>query len=168
MIVVSNTSPLTNLAAIGQFDLLRQMYGQLYIPEGVWSELNAGGKRWPGCAEVEAANWIERRRVENQPLVTALMRDLDRGEAESADKEHPIVLAVEMGADLLLLDEKEGRHAAMRFDLVIIGIVGLLLAAKVSGKVESVQSSLDKLRQEAGFFLSETLYQAILEQAEES
>ena len=49
MIVVCNTSPLTNLAAIGQFDLLRQLYTELYIAEAVWDELNAGGQRWPGC-----------------------------------------------------------------------------------------------------------------------
>ena len=43
MIVVCNTSPLTNLAAIGQFDLLRRLYGQIHIAQGVWEELNAGG-----------------------------------------------------------------------------------------------------------------------------
>jgi len=45
MIVVSDTSPLTNLAAIGQFGPLKRLYGQLTIAEGVWQELNAGGKR---------------------------------------------------------------------------------------------------------------------------
>ncbi|MCK7577108.1 MAG: UPF0175 family protein [Chromatiales bacterium] len=49
---VSNTSPLTNLAAIGQFDLLRALYGQLLVAEAVWEELNAGGRAWPGREEV--------------------------------------------------------------------------------------------------------------------
>lgn len=44
MIVVSNTSPLTNLEAIGQFELLQKLYGTIHIPDGVWYELNAGGK----------------------------------------------------------------------------------------------------------------------------
>jgi predicted nucleic acid-binding protein len=83
MIVVSNTSPLTNLAAIGQFDLLRRLYSGLHIPDGVWDELNARGQRWPGRDEVATADWIERHTVQNQALVTALRRDLDRGEAES-------------------------------------------------------------------------------------
>ena len=60
MIVVSNTSPLTNLAAIGQFDLLHHLYARLYIAQGVWDELNAGSKRWPGRNEVATAAWIER------------------------------------------------------------------------------------------------------------
>ena len=42
MIVVSNTSPLTSLAAIGQFDLLRRLYTGLHIADGVWEELNVG------------------------------------------------------------------------------------------------------------------------------
>ena len=83
MIAVSNTSPLTNLAAIGQFDLLRRLYGRLHIAQGIWEELNAKGQHWPGRDEVANADWIERHTVLNQALVTALRRDLDRGEAES-------------------------------------------------------------------------------------
>lgn len=64
-VVISNTSPLTNLAAIGQFDLLQHLYGRLLIAEAVWDELNAGGQAWPGCAEVAAANWIKLRVVQN-------------------------------------------------------------------------------------------------------
>ncbi len=59
MKVVSNTSPLTSLAAINQFDLLRLLYGKLYIAKAVWDELNAYGKRWPGGDEVAAAAWVE-------------------------------------------------------------------------------------------------------------
>ena len=109
MKVVSNTSPLTNLAAIGQFGLLRQLYGRLAIAEGVWGELNAFGHAWSGRDETAAASWIERFDVRNTPLVKTLRRDLDRGEAET------IVLALEVQADLVLMDEREGRHAAQRF-----------------------------------------------------
>ena len=45
MIVVSNTSPLTNLAAIGQFNLLRKLYDEIHITRSVWQELNARGQR---------------------------------------------------------------------------------------------------------------------------
>jgi predicted nucleic acid-binding protein len=113
MIVVSNTSPLTNLSAIGHFDLLHHLFGEIFIPEGVWSELNAKGKRWPGSLEVENSAWIFRKLVHDQPLVTALERDLDQGEAES------IALAIDLKADLVLLDEREARHAARRLGLSI-------------------------------------------------
>ena len=159
MIVVCNTSPLTSLAAIGQFDLLHQLYGRLHIAEGVWEELNAGGQRWPGREEVAAADWIERHTVQNQALVTALRRDLDRGEAES------IALALELGADLVLLDEREGRHTAQRLEL---GVIGLVLEAKARGALPAIRPHLDALRQKAGFYLSEPVYHAALSLAGES
>lgn len=58
MTVVSNTSPLTNLAAIGQFALLHELYGTIQIAEEVWEELNAFGQPWPGSREVANAPWI--------------------------------------------------------------------------------------------------------------
>jgi uncharacterized protein len=106
MIVVSNTSPLTNLAAIEQFDLLRALYGRVHIPDGVWEELNAGGRRWSGAAQVASAEWVEQHGARNTELVAALRRDLGCGEAES------IALALELRADLVLLDERDGRHVA--------------------------------------------------------
>lgn len=162
MIVVSNTSPLTNLAAIGQFDLLHQLYGEVHIAEGVWQELNAREQRWPGRDEVAAANWIERHSVQNRTLVTALRRDLHKGEAET------IALALELGADLVLLDEREGRHAAQRLELRVAGVVGVLLDAKSQSAVDAIRPHLDALRQKAGFYLAERVYRAALALAGES
>lgn len=162
MIVVVNTSPLTNLAAISQFDLLHHLYGQLHIAQGVWEELNAEGQRWPGRDQVAGANWIERHVVQNRPLVTALQRDLDRGEAET------IALALELEASLVLLDEWEGRHAAKRLGLRVMGVVGLLLEAKACGAVKAVRPHLDALRQAAGFYLGDSLYDHALSLAGES
>jgi len=48
VIVVSDTSPITNLAAIGQLDLLRHLYGSIVIPEAVYTEMVAAGKPVPG------------------------------------------------------------------------------------------------------------------------
>ncbi|MCZ7673281.1 MAG: hypothetical protein M5U34_42300 [Chloroflexi bacterium] len=55
MIIVSNTSPLTNLAAIGQFNLLQKLFGEIHIAAGVWAELNAFGQMWPGSQDTAAA-----------------------------------------------------------------------------------------------------------------
>lgn len=156
MIVVSNTSPLTNLAAIGQFQLLHRLYEAVHIPNAVWDELNAQGQAWPGRDEVAAAPWVVRHVAGHQTLVTALMADLDRGEAES------IALALELGAELMLLDEKEGRHAAQRLGLRVLGVAGVLLEAKAKGALKAVRPQLDALRQIAGFYIGEPLYQAVL------
>lgn len=134
----------------------------MHIAEGVWDELNASGKKWPGCLEVmEATNWVSRSTVKNQDLVTTLRQDLDRGEAES------IALGLELNADLILLDEKEGRRMAKRLGLKRIGVAGILLEAKIAGLIENVRPHLDALRQQAGFYLSEDLYQFILNFAHE-
>jgi len=77
-------------------------------------------------------------------------------------------LALELKADLVLLDEKEGRHAARRLGLNVIGVVGILLLAHERQEIDQVKSYLDALRQTAGFYLREDLYRAILEQAKES
>ncbi len=152
MIVVSDTSPLTNLAAIGQLDILRRLFDTLLIPEAVWSELGRGGVAWPGRDEVEAAPWVKKTVVSNRALVAALERDLDRGEAEA------IALACEVGASLVLLDEREGRRAALRLGLRCAGVVGVLLEAKEQGMVETVRPHLDALRDKAGFYLADDVY----------
>lgn len=162
MIVVSNTSPLTSLAAIGRFELLRELFGRIHIAEGVWHELNHGGRRHPGSREVESAAWVDRHEVENRTLVTILRRDLDRGEAET------LALGIELKADLVLLDEQEGRHAASRIGLQSLGVLGILLQAKRSRKITEIRPLLDALRQQAGFFLGDRLCRDVLEQAGEN
>ncbi|MGB5064715.1 MAG: DUF3368 domain-containing protein [Candidatus Competibacter sp.] len=152
-VVISNTSPLTNLAAIGQFDVLRALYGGLLIAEAVWAELNAGGHAWPGCHEVAGADWIARRGVTNHPLITALRERLDPGEAET------IALAVECQPCWVLMDEREGRRVARRFGLKTMGVVGVLIEAKARGLIAEVGPLLEQLRQEAGFFLSDRVIQ---------
>jgi predicted nucleic acid-binding protein len=161
MIVVSNTSPLTNLAAIGRFDLFRLQYQRLHIAEGVWQELNFGGRRWPGSREVADADWIERHAVRNQELVRALRRDLDLGESET------IALALELGSDLVLIDERQGRRAAQRHGLRTLGVVGMLIEAKARGQIDLLKPQLDALRAQAGFYLSKDFYQKALSLASE-
>jgi predicted nucleic acid-binding protein len=107
------------------------------------------------------ADWVQQHRPKNQPLVIALQRDLDQGEAEG------IALALELEADFLLMDEQEGRRAAERFGLKTVGVVGILLEAKARGYLDTIRPSLDALRQTAGFYLGEALYQEVLELAGE-
>ena len=68
MIIVSNTSPITNLAAIGQFELLHCLYGSIHIADAVWNELHADEYEWPGAVETASAGWIIRHSVSNRPL----------------------------------------------------------------------------------------------------
>jgi len=157
MTVVSNTSPLINLAWIGQLDLLRELYGKLLIPEAVWDEIVTQGIGQPGAEEVRTATWITINAVKNAHLVLALRQELDAGEAEA------IALALESGAVLLLIDERIGRETARHFGLDYTGVIGVLIEAKRRGLIDSIKPYLDRLRDVAGFRIREALYNRVLQ-----
>lgn len=163
MSVVSNASPLINLARIGKLDLLRQLYGELFIPEAVWQEVVTDGVGQPGAAEVKAATWIKVQSVTNTLLVRALRQELDAGEAEA------IVLALEMESELLLMDERLGREVARHLGLRYIGLIGVLIEAKHKRVLSAVRHHLDELRDVAGFRIRDALYVRVLQdEGEES
>lgn len=162
MIVVSDTSVLINLAWLDKLPLLNKLYGDLLIPSAVWHEIVEKGARKPGADEVKTADWIEVREVANTALVRALRQDLDAGEAEA------IALAVEMDADLLLMDERLGRATAQHFGLHYIGLIGVLMMARQRKLITEIKPDLDRLRQVAGFYISESLYKRVLKDAAEA
>jgi hypothetical protein len=82
MSVVSNSSPLINMARIGKLGLLRQLYGELFIPEAVWHEVVVKGAGEPGADEVKAATWIKIQSITNTTLAHALQQEFDAGEKD--------------------------------------------------------------------------------------
>lgn len=152
MVVVSNTSPIVNLAAIGQIDLLRELFGAITIPPAVYEEIAVQGAGRPGAESVESESWIVTEPVEDLRLVHTLEREVHRGEAEA------LVLAAERDADWLLLDERAARRIAETLNLSYVGLLGVLGRAKEKGLIDSVTPLLDALRQEAGFWISDGLY----------
>lgn len=157
IVIVSNASPLINLTRIGRLELLRQLYGELSIPEAVWQEIVVKGTGQPGADEVQAATWIKRRAATNRVLVRALQQELDAGEAEA------IALALEMEAELLLMDKHVGRETARHLGLHYTGLIGILIEAKRKGLISAVKPHLDALRDVAGFRVSDLLYERVLQ-----
>lgn len=162
MIVVCDASPLISLSAIGHFELLHQLYGEIYIPEAVGAEVLGSGLKRPGTRELREAEWVHTLSVENDFLVRALEGELDRGEAQA------VALAVELNADLLLVDERRGRGVAQRFGIKVIGALGILVEAKKKGLIPVVRPALDDLLTKAGFRITRSLFDAVLRAAEES
>lgn len=160
MIVVSDTSPVVNLAAIGRLDLLQWLYEKVFIPQAVYNEIVAGTAQ-PGAVEVQTLEWMECVQVTDQALVTVLRAELDRGEAEA------IALALELQADLLLIDERRGRSVASRLGLRRLGLLGLLIDAKQKSYISNVKPVLDDLIMKAGFWVNRELYGRVLEVAGE-
>src|SRR5437588_8129610 len=145
MIVVANASPIINLAAIGRLALLEQLYNSIVIPQAVYHEIAVVGAGEAGATEVQTLEWIETRQVADPTLVAALQMELDKGEAEA------IALAVQLKADLLLLDERRGRAVASRLGISSIGLLGLFIEAKHKGLIPVVKPLMDDLVMKAGF-----------------
>lgn len=145
LLVVCNSSPIIALAQIEALDLLRMLFTTVVVPPAVRGEIQS----------IALPEWIL-----VQPLAQTLdarvaAASLDAGEREA------IGLAIERGADLLVLDDLPARALAARLGLSLIGTVGVLLLAKQRGLVEQVRPLLDALRR-AEFFLSDGLYRRIL------
>jgi len=107
------------------------------------------GAGQPGAEEVKEADWIMRHGVRNVPLVRALRQDLDEGEAET------IALALELEADLLIMDERLGRDTDRYLGLDFTGLIGALIEAKHRGLIAQIKGYLDELRDIAGFHIGD-------------
>ncbi|MHC5718537.1 MAG: DUF3368 domain-containing protein [Nostoc sp.] len=162
MIIVSDTSPINNLAAINHLHLLQQLYGTVLIPEAVYRELTDPNFPVAGAIEVQTFIWIQTRPVEDRILVEALSNELDIGEAEA------IALALEMKADQVLIDERRGRMIAARLNLAYTGILGILVEAKSQRLISAVKPLLDALINQAGFWVAEPLYKRVLQLVDEN
>jgi predicted nucleic acid-binding protein len=162
--VIVDSSTLIHLSAIGRFALLKDLYGNLTVTPAVWREVVGLGNDRAGVADLEAARqngWLEVRSPANQPLLQALLHELDQGEAEV------IALAVEAPGSLALLDESDGRRIATSLGVEKTGAIGVLLRAKIEGRIPNLRVELDKIRTAAGFWIEDDLYRQVLEAAGE-
>lgn len=151
MIVVANAGPLIALAQIGQLDLLPAIYGEVRIPRAVWREVVAQGRQRPGAEMLSSASWVKVIDVRDKIALRLLRERLDPGESAA------ILLAIELKADLLLIDEARGRRIAEARGLTKTGTVGTLIMAKQRGLLETVTPLLDSLMA-SGFHMSDELY----------
>jgi len=162
--VVSDSSVLIHLAKIGRLTLLNEFYGKILITPAIWREVVEEGKERQDAIDVREAyesNWAEISAPTNEPLVKLLEQELHRGEAEA------IALALERSA-LVLLDESDARRIADIYGLRKTGVVGILIRAKEEDRIQSLRKELDRLRNEAGFWISDEMYQKALRAVGES
>ena len=164
MIVVSDTSAITNLAAIQHLQLLPQLYKQVIVPESVYRELVEIEPPVPGTIEVQMASWLEVKQVVNRDIVNHLQHEvrLDPGESEA------IALSLELKATLLLIDERRGRAEADRLGIKITGLLGILIEAKRKHLIVAVKPLMDSLIATSEFRVSPALYNQILDLVDES
>ena len=160
MIVVSDATPLIALAKLGKLALLETLFETIRIPDSVYDEVVKDARGRPGSLEVSQASWIVTQLPSDRTKIDYLRADLDVGEAEA------LVLAEELAADWVLLDETKARLAADLLGFSYTGTIGILLLAKRLGQVSELRPLLDDLRSKK-FYISDRVYHLTLKQAGE-
>ena len=155
MAAVADTSPLIFLAKINRLILLPELYGEVFVPPAVATELRAKPDRtWP-----ELDRFLGSARVQAPANVTQIgtfSAYLGIGEAEA------IALAMEIPDVVLIMDDAEGRRMAQRCGLRVTGLLGVLIEAKARRLLPTIGPMVDQLVAE-GLWLSEAMRRSVLE-----
>ena len=161
MTVISNTSPILNLAAIGEVKILERLYSSILVPSAVADEVQRLRATQSRFRTADLPAFVEMAVLQNPHLAIALTGEVHMGEAAA------IALAVERRADLLLMDELRGRTVAKRFAIPTLGLLGILKLAKHQGLIPALAPLLEKLERQAGFWVGEALRKRVLHEAGE-
>jgi predicted nucleic acid-binding protein len=154
MLVVADTSPIHYLILIAHDAVLPLLYAQVVIPPAVLRELQ--DEETPEPVRLWVSNppsWFEVRAPQQQIPVTD-MPNLGLGEREA------IVLAQELRADVLLIDERDGRRAARSRALAVVGTLGVLEKAAAGGLID-LPGALARL-QATSFYAPPALFEEAL------
>lgn len=157
--VISDTTPILSLLKINKLYLLKELYGQIIVPYAVFREIE-NGKQKPCYQNLKHTEWIKFEYLKN-PTSLDLFIDLDAGEAEV------LILAKEINADLVILDEILGRRYAKQLGLNMTGTIGILLKSKEIGLIKSISGLLTELS-EKGTWFNQKLIKMVLKLSNES
>jgi len=155
LIVVSDRSPILNLALIGRLNILPAMYEEVLVPPSVYRELTVDEADQPSLI-IDSSSWLRTKIPKDQQRIRILRERLDEGEAEE------IILALETHAELLLIDERQGRRIAASAGLRITGLIGVLVEAKTRALIDQVRPIHDDLIMTANFWVERELYNDVL------
>jgi len=136
MKIVSNSTPIISLATIGYIHLLPELFNIINIPKAVYNELKK--KEAPGHYEVDK-KYFRVQEIQGKKYLGLLLKDLDAGEAES------IILAHEINAETLIIDERAGYNTAKSLRINVIGTLSVLLMAKEAGLINKVKPLLEEM-----------------------
>lgn len=160
MHIISNTTPISNLIRIQQLPLLTALFGEVWIPEAVAHELDRGAKILGAWQDAPGSQALRIAKPLDGPFLRQLESVLHAGEAAA------IALAVETKAELLLMDELEGRRVALYHSISLSGTLGILLKARQRGLVEHLAPLIDAL-QSSNFRIHPELRRQVLRAAGE-
>ena len=147
--IIADTSCLILLDKVGEIEILHKLFGTIIITPEVAKEF---GQSLP--------SWFKIQQPVNKNYQAIIETAIDKGEASA------VALAVELKGSLLIIDDLKGRKFAQQLGLAIIGTIGVIVDAKLSGIIPSVKTVLSKIRK-TNFRITERLEFMILKKAGE-
>ena len=153
MSVVADSSPLHYLILIDAIEVLPALYCRVVAPPMVMAELSH--PHTPHAVQQWIAQppaWL----AVQQPTLSAdpTLLNLDAGEIQA------ILLAQELQADFLFIDEEDGRRAARQRALTVLGTLGILAHAAAQG-LQDLSGALTRLRH-TNFRMTEAMIEQLL------
>ena len=158
--VIINSTPIISLSIIDKLDLLSKLYDQVYIPQAVYDEVCEKGESQIGAKALQNADFIQIISIINKEAREFFSTSLHKGEIEV------MILAKELKADLIIIDDYQARKHAKYLDLNITGTLGVLLKSKKNNHIESIKPLMDELIKN-DIYIGNDLYQKILNMARE-
>ena len=160
MTIVCDTSPLLLFARADRLGLLPALYQRVFVPGAVLQEVNVQADEPARQIQVHVQQDVFQRKEARGKSLDAVGENMGRGERAA------IVLARELDAELVVLDDEQGRTEARRHGLSITGSIGILIEAKERDVIASMRRELDRLVEE-GLWIDEQLYDRVLREHEE-
>lgn len=157
MILIGDSSALIALAVCDVLDLLTDLYGDVYVPQAVYSEITQGDRPESDKLRQYLREKVKKVNMDNYVYLDAYA---DIGETEA------MLLYKQLSADILLVDDKKGRKIAKMNNIEVIGSLGILLKAKKAGLLSEVSSSLDRLKN-SYIYLDQSLINEVIKLAGE-
>jgi hypothetical protein len=159
--IVSNTTPISNLVQLQLLGLLGTLWGQVTVPTAVQAELEQGQNILGDWRQAAGAEVIQVVSVESEPLTQQFLLTLHSGEAEA------LTLAIRQHARLFICDDLDGRNAAAYHRIPVSGTLGILIKAKRENLIAAVTPYLERLRREVRFWFSDELYRQVQQLTDE-
>lgn len=157
--VIVNSTPLIVLSDIGELDLLKKLYSEIYIPQAVFDEVTA--KADSACQAVKNSDWIHICRIKDQSQKRIYQAKLHEGEVEVM-----ILAQEEPSADLVILDDNAAKKTAKFLGLKVTGSLGVILKAKKENHILNVMPLVKKMLAN-GFYISEEVVDLVKKAAGE-
>jgi len=139
--------------------LLPEFYSRIVVPPAVVDELDQGRAIGIDLPDVRTLPWMKTQAPKGLEKVPAAT-DLGAGEKEV------LALGMQIPGSVVILDERLGRSYALALKLSFTGTLGILLRAKVEGRIPRIEPVVEHLNR-LGFRLAAETHAAVLRKAGE-